>query len=128
MSANLQELVSKYISARDKKAQIANEAKEKIAKIDAVLDKIEMVLLKSFDAAGIESVKTANGTAYKSTRSSYSVADWEATFNFIKSNEHWHMLERRVNKTAIDSYKETNGDIPPGLNSRFEVTLNIRRS
>ena len=128
MATNLQGLVEKYVAARDKKLKIATEAKERMAKIDVVLDKIEAVLLAAFDEAGVDSVKTAEGTAYKSSRSSYSVVDWESCFNFIKANEYFHMLERRVNKTAIDDYKKENGEIPPGLNARVEVTINVRRS
>lgn len=125
---NLEVLVTKYIAARDKKQAIMDEAKQKAAKIDAVLEKIEGVILQSFNETGAESVKTAMGTAYKSTRTSVTVADWDAALNFIREGEHWEMLERRVSKKAVEEFKEETGDFPPGLSTRVEVTINVRRT
>jgi hypothetical protein len=124
----LDELIEKYIVAREKKAELTAAYKEKAAKIDIVLDKIEAVLLAQFDQLGTDSVKTPHGTAYKSTKTSYQVADWDATLDFIKDHQLWHLLERRVAKSGVDAYKDETGDIPPGLNSRTEVTVNIRRT
>lgn len=126
--ATIETLVGKYIAARDKKAAIMDEAKSRCAKIDDVLEKIEGILLAAFDEAGLESVKTSQGTAYKTQRNSYTVSDWETTLQFILDNNLLHMLERRVAKGAVDAYRADSGEIPPGLNARTDITINIRRS
>lgn len=125
---NLEVLVTKYIAARDKKQAIMDEAKQKAAKIDAVLEKIEGVILQAFNETGAESVKTAMGTAYKTTRTSVTVADWDAALNFIREGEHWEMLERRVSKKAVEEFKEETGGFPPGLSTRVEIGINVRRT
>ncbi len=94
--ATIETLVGKYIAARDKKAAIMDEAKARCAKIDDVLEKIEGILLAAFDEAGLESVKTSQGTAYKTQRNSYAVADWETRLQFILDKNLLHMLVRRV--------------------------------
>lgn len=124
----LNELAEKYIVLRDRKAQLKAEYDGKVAELDSVMDKIEAVLLRTFDEAGIESVKTAAGTAYRSLRTQASVADWDAFFNFVKENGAWEMLERRCSKSAVEQYKSANDDLPPGLNWREERVVNIRRS
>ena len=124
----LNELAEKYIILRDKKSQLKAEYDGKVAELESVMDKIEAVLLKTFDEAGIESVKTAAGTAYRSIRTQASVADWDAFFGFVKLNEAWEMLERRCSKSAVEQYKSANDDLPPGLNWREERVVNIRRS
>lgn len=124
----MEELVAKYIELRDTKAKIESETKAKVAKIVDVMDKIEAVILAEFQASGVESVRTANGTAYKQTRSSATVADWDAALGYIQANNLWHMLERRVSKQAVEQFKEAHGELPPGLNWREEVVINIRRS
>ena len=93
-----------------------------------MLDKIEAALLAEFTESGIESLRTKAGTAYKQTRTSAGVADWEAVLRFIQDNELWHMLEKRVSKSAVEQFKDANGDLPPGLNWREEVVINVRRS
>lgn len=124
----IEELVTKYIAARDKRASIMEEAKSRCAKIDAVMEKIEAVLLKALEESQADSIKTKAGTAYKSIRTSCTVADWDTVLAFIQEHDLWHMLERRVSKASVDAYREEYDAIPPGLNIRSEVTVNIRRS
>lgn len=124
----MEELVEKYIRLRDAKAQLKAEYTQKAAKLDDILDRIEAVLLQQFSEFGMESVRTKAGTAYKSTRVSATVADWDSVLAFIKKNDLWQMLEHRVSKQAVEQFKEVNGDLPPGVNWREEVVVNIRRS
>ncbi len=124
----LSELVAKYIELRDKKAQFKAEYDAKVGKLDEVLDKIEATLLKTFDQAGMDSVKTEFGTAYTSTRTTASIADPDAFMTYCKANDAWHMLEKRVSKVAVEQYKDEHEEVPPGVNYRAERTVNIRRS
>jgi len=123
-----QELVEKYIVLRDKKAEIADEAKKKAAKINDMLTKIEARLLQHMNEQGVTSVKTEAGTFFKSRRTSTPVADWDAVLEYVKENDLWHMLERRVNKSAIEQFRDENDDLPPGVGWKEEVTVNVRRA
>lgn len=124
----LTEIVEKYISLRDRKAVMKAEFDGKVEKIDLALTKLEALLLKTFDESEMESCKTAAGTAYKTTRTSYTVADRDTFFQFVRDNEAFEMLESRVNKKAAEEYKAANGEIPPGVNYRSEQVVNVRRS
>ena len=124
----LNDLVGKYIELRDKKSELKAEYDLKVAKIDAVLDKIEAKLLDVFDNTGMDSCRTEFGTAYTSTRNTASVADREVFMNFVKSNEEWPLLEVRVSKSGAEQFKEANEELPPGVNWRSERIVNIRRS
>lgn len=122
------EIVEKYIKLRDKKASIKAEYDDKIAEYDKVLDGLEALLLNTFNETGIDSVKTTAGTAFVATRTSASVADWEAYFNgYVLPNQAWEMLERRANKTAIEQYKSANDELPPGINWTETRVVNVRR-
>lgn len=124
----LSELVAVYIRLRDEKASLKAEYDEKLAPIDKKLEAIEAKLLEVFHSTGMESVKTEHGTAYMSTRTTVSVADRDAFMEFIKSGDHWSMMEVRAAKTAVEQYKAANDELPPGVNWRSEVVVNIRRS
>ena len=124
----LSELVAKYIELRDKKAQLKAEYDEKANKLDAVLDQIEGTLLKTFDTAGMDSVKTEFGTAYTTVQTTASVADPDVFREFVKQNDAWEMMQTRVSKTAVEQYKAVHGDIPPGVNWREERVVNVRRA
>jgi hypothetical protein len=128
VATDLGTLVEKYIKVRDRKNQIMTEAKEKAAKFDAVLEKIEGLLLATFAEQGMDSVKTAAGTAYRSTRTSATVADWDSVWSFIQEQGLYDMLEKRVNKTTVEAYKNETGELPPGVNWREELVIGVRRS
>ena len=121
-------IIEKYIKLRDGKAQLVQKHKEKIQGIDSVLARIEAALLEEFREMGVQSVKTDAGTAYVQLRTSAGVADWDAVLAYIKENEDGGMLERRVNKSAVESFREEKNDLPPGVNWREEQVVNVRRS
>lgn len=123
----IDELVEKYIALRDKKAAIKAEYDAKVARIEEVMDKAEAAMLKKFEELGVENVKTKAGTAYKSVRSSATVADWDSFLHFVKQQDAWEMLEHRASKKAVEEYKAANDDLPPGINWRAEVTINVNR-
>jgi type I site-specific restriction endonuclease len=124
----LSELVQKYIELRDKKAEYKAEYEAKVSKLEVVLEKIEGTLLKTFDSAGMDSIKTEFGTAYTTTKTSASVADKDAFMTHVKANENWQLLEIRCSKLGVEQYKAEHDDLPPGVNWRAERAVNIRRS
>lgn len=122
-------LVEKYILLRDQIAVEEAAFKEKMAGKKSMLDKVELVIKQHLDATGTDSVTVRGvGTAYTTTRVSASVADWDATLPFIIKNDAWAMLERRVNKTAVQEYLKEKGELPPGVNMSQQVVVNVRRS
>jgi hypothetical protein len=122
-------LTAQYIRARDIKKRLEEEHKTRLAPLVAAMEKTEAAILAKFNELGIDSAKSENGTAYRSTRTSASVADREAFFTWVKENDAFHMLESRASKTAIEEYVGTSGgNLPPGINWSSEVTVNIRRS
>lgn len=122
-----EQLVETYIKLRDTKAQLKAARDAEIKKIDDVMDKIEAALLQSFNTLGVESVRTTAGTAYKTVKTSATVSDWDAVLGFIQEGSHWNMLDKRVNKTAVEQFRDEHQDLPPGVNWREEVSINIRR-
>lgn len=120
-------VVEKYVKIRDMKSELETAHKAKIAKVDEALSKLEVALLQEFDAVGAESIKTAHGTAYKTMRTFTNVADWDSFIETVEAKKAWFMLDRRCNKTGVLQWKEAHGELPPGINMRQEVAINVRR-
>lgn len=127
-TAQLSQLVDRYVQLRDRKTELKTEYEKSVEQIDAAMTRIENFLLKHLNDSGSESVRTEAGTFFKSERTSATVADWDAALNFIRDNEHWAMLDKRVSKAFVVAYKEEHNDLPPGINWRSEVTVNVRRA
>jgi len=77
---------------------------------------------------GVESVRTAHGTAYRSIEIKPTCGDWAAFGNWIIKNEAVEALEKRVKKSFIIEYMETHKNkLPPGISVIREYTVTIRR-
>lgn len=123
------QLVEIYIKLRDIRAQRKAAFENDDAADKFKQEKIEGLLLVRFAESGHESIKTASGTAYKTTKTSASIADKDAFFNgWVVPNQAWEFLDIKANKTSIVDYKNLNGELPPGINWREELTLNVRRT
>jgi hypothetical protein len=121
-------LLKLFIGLRDRRAErkaayLADDESDRSKQ-----DKIEVEFLRRFQERGIDNVSARSvGTAYRSTRSSATVADWDAFLDHVQQNAAWEMLERRVNKTAVEQFKAVNDDLPPGVNWAETQVVNFRR-
>lgn len=122
------ELVRLYIGLRDRRAKRKAAYEQDDAPDAAKMDKIEGLLLRRMQESGQESVRTAAGTAYKTSKNYASVADWDVLLQFVQEHGAWEMLTRGVNKSAVEQYKAVAEELPPGVNMRTEVVVNFRRS
>ena len=126
----LDELIAKYIKLRDRKAQMKKAFEEEVGKVNAVMEKMEAIILKTFQETGQTSAKTEFGTAYTSARTSATVADRDAFMAWVMTDpdERLMFLENRVSKTAVEQFKAANDDIPPGVNWSSEIVVGVRRA
>ena len=122
-------LLKLFIGLRDRRAErkaayLADDESDRSKQ-----DKIEVEFLRRFQERGIDNVSVRSvGSAYMSTRSSATVADWDAFLEHVQKNAAWEMLERRVNKTAVEQFRAVHDDLPPGVNwTSTQVVLFRRR-
>jgi hypothetical protein len=129
-AVDLDSIVERYIQLRDRKDQLVSAHKLELAKFEAAMERVENYLLRHLNVSNSESIRTKAGTFFKTTKTSAQVADWDATSEWIKDDidTRWPMLEKRVSKGFVEAYKEEHNDLPPGINWRSEVAVNIRRA
>jgi hypothetical protein len=121
-------LLKLFIALRDRRAQRKAAYTDDDAGDKGKQDKIEVEFLRRFQERGIDNVAARDvGTAYRSTRASATVGDWDTFLDHVRENEAWEMLERRVNKTAVEQFKAEDGDLPPGVNWSETQVVNFRR-
>ncbi len=121
-------LLKTFIGLRDRRSRRKVDYQLEDSGDKGKQDRIEEEFLKRFNERGIDNVSTKGvGTAYKTIRTSASVADWDVLFEFVQAEGAWEMLERRVNKTAVEQFKAVNEDLPPGINWSETQVINFRR-
>jgi hypothetical protein len=118
--------IEAFVEMRNVKRKFDKEAKEKSAEMEFFLDSISMWLRDKADAIGVDSfVSKQFGTAYRNTKKSYRVEDWDAFIEYIKETDNFQLLERRVAKKAAAEIHAEERAIPPGLLYVEEVEFNV---
>lgn len=147
MSYNVDTVIEKYVTLRNIKRDLERDHEENLKPINEKLEKIETWILGKMIETGVDSFKTKNGTAYKSVKTSCSMADsnvfkefvfmpvieWlKQTFSIDVSPDtllavpKWNLVDFRALKSGVELYNEDYGQIPPGLNVTQTTTVNVR--
>jgi hypothetical protein len=127
MDVTVEQVVAAYMKLRDKKKAIEAEADSKVQEIVQKMEKFETWIREKAAEQGVTSFKTNAGTAFLTTVDFANVADWDAVLSFIKTNEAYDMLERRISKTAVRSYIEAHKEVPAGVNYGTKLSVNVRK-
>lgn len=120
--------VEQYLKLRDKIKEIEAKHKEELKKYKDTLEKLNAVILQHLTQVGGESIRTASGTAYVTTKKSASLADPQAFMDYVVSNEAWDLLDRKANVNAVEDFIGEHKAPPPGVNYSTTSLVGVRRS
>jgi len=127
MTVTVDAVIKKYMKLREEKTAVEAEIKERVDKIKADMAKLEAFLKAKMDADGLTSFKSEHGTAFLTTTDFANVEDWDAVLRFIREEDAFDMLEKRVSKTAVRGYIEANKEVPPGIKYGTKLDINVRK-
>lgn len=119
--------IDHYVAIRDKLKELNDDHAKKIEPLVELQNKLTGLLQDFLTNTGSESVKTANGTCYASTRYTASLPDAGAFMKFVIDSGNFDLLDRRANSTAVRSYVEAQGALPPGVTLSAIRTIGVRR-
>lgn len=141
--AKVDEIIAAYVKIRDSKTKITRDHKDAIGVLDEQLDKLAAVLGTMLTDAGVESFKTATGTAFKATKDQVGVLEIEEFREFLSletaggdkakateifNNFPWHFFTKAVSKPSVVAYmKEHEGQIPDGLRYDQFIETQVRK-
>lgn len=119
--------VHQYVILRDKMKEMEERHKEEKQKLQDALDRLDGWFTSLFDKLGVAGVRTAHGTASKSTKFSASLSDPHEFMRHVIGTQNFDLLDRRANVTAVKAYVEENGSLPPGCNLTPRNSISVRR-
>lgn len=121
------DVIRTYMKLREQKAAIEAETKDRLTELKAKMEKLEAYLKIQMDQQKLTSFKSEYGTAFLTTTDYANVSDWDATLDFVRTNDAFDMLEKRVSKLAVRSYIEAHKKVPPGITYGTKLEVNIRK-
>ena len=128
MPDDIGELVEQMVKVRDKlkEADDAHKAKTKAAR--DYKEAPETKLLARLNDVGGESVKTAHGTVYRTTRRSATIADSGTFREYVIQESAFDLVDWKANANAVDDFIKNEGTPPPGVNYSTAYTVGVRRA
>ena len=123
MSAmNAETLAAIYVKIRDARRDLAKKDEELKAQLVVVAEQ----LLEICKEQGAQTIRTPHGTISRRLNKHYWTSDWDSFFRFIKENETFSLLQRRINNANMEQFLEENPNLhPPGLQADIGQTIVI---
>lgn len=123
----INDAIETYVATRDALGEERKAFNSYEAKSKNYMDRIEMWIKDKADELGVDSFRTAGGTAYRTVKTSYRVGDWDTYWEWLKRNDYSQCVEKRAAKLAVKEIHDETGEVPPGLEYHVEVGFDVRR-
>jgi hypothetical protein len=128
MDTDAESLVSAYINIRDERDRIINQQKQALKALEEQLDTVSKALLEICKENKLDGFRTDFGTVSQITKTEYWTNDWESLYKFIRENDAFHLLHKRVNQSGMKEFLEEHPDLhPAGLNVDQEYSIRVTR-
>lgn len=125
----MDQLAKTYVRIRDERAKLKSEYESQDSDLKEQMAVIEQELLNACNRIKADSIRTTHGTIIRSIKSRYWTNDWGSMYKFIKDNDAFALLEKRIHQTNMKEFLSENSDLlPAGLNVENEYTIVVRRS
>jgi hypothetical protein len=128
MDADAESLVSAYINIRDERDRIISQQKQALKELELQLEAVSKALLEICKENKLDGFRTDFGTVSQITKTEYWTNDWDSLYKFIKENDAFHLLHKRVNQSGMKEFLDENPDLhPAGLNVDQEYSIRVTR-
>ena len=126
---SLEKMTRVYIKMRDHRNAKAREFEAEDRMLEDQMKMIEQHMLEICKRDNANSIRTEHGTIIRQIKSRYWTNDWDSMYRFIKDNDAYGLLEKRLHQTHMKEFLTENPDkLPMGLNVESEYTITVRRS
>lgn len=124
----LEKLVKTYLKINQVRSELKARFDEEDKALKSKMDAIKGALLQHCKDHEVESVRTNEGTFFRTVKTQYWTSDWTSLHNFVLENRIPDILEKRINQGNMKVWIEQNPDsLPAGLNITQEYSVTIRR-
>jgi len=126
-NTNVNDVIGAVLTIRSKLDEARADFRVFEQKAKADMERLTVWLKEKGDELGTESFRAENGTAYKVTKESFRVGNWDSILDFIQKTDNFQMLEKRISKNATKEIYEDLGALPPGVEYFAEIEYQVRK-
>ena len=125
----LDTLAEIYIKIRDNRAELKEQFENKDSELKAQQDLLSEQMLEVCRENNADSIKTKAGTIIRKVDTRYWTNDWDSMYQFVKENDAYPLLEKRLHQTNMRQFLEENPNLlPAGFMADSKYTVVVSRS
>lgn len=124
----LDELIKNFVLVRDTIKAADDAHKERMKPVRELQEQLNAAIIAGLNLAGVDSVRTENGTAYRNTKFTATIEDPAEFRRFVIGGEKWDLVDWKANTPAVGDFIVENKVAPPGVKFSSYVTAGVRRS
>lgn len=125
---NIEKITSAYIKIKNKREALAAAFKSEDDTLREKQDLLKLGMLEYCKENNIESVRTSDGTVYRSIKTKYWTNDWESIYEFVLEHGVPEFFQKSLNQSNVRQFLEENPDLrPKGLNIDSEYVVSVRK-
>lgn len=124
----LDKLAEVYIKIRTRIAEVTKAYDNEVEGLKSQQAEIASAMKDLLQQLNVRSVNTVGGTVVLTEKVRYFPSDWAEFKRFIKENDAFDLMEKRIAQTNMAKFLEDNPDkYPPGLQSETEISVSVRK-
>lgn len=127
-SITAEQVIAAFVLIRDQRSQLKQVYEAADDKLKEKAEKLKAWLNAQMNAIGTTQLKGSEGTAYRELKRRFNGSDWGLIWAYIKENDRFDMLQKRLGEKALNDFLEETGELPPGVSVHQEYDVVIRRS
>lgn len=129
MITDLNRVTKAYLRLRDTRDELRRNYTEEDNELKEKMERLEAEMLSFLNETHQESARTLNGTVYKQEDIIPTGSDWDRFYQWVKENDAFDALERRIKKGFVAEHmREHEGAPPPGVSVLRKYVVRVRRS
>lgn len=120
ISSHLPDVVDAYISTRAQRLQLDRQ----VAELKEQEEKLKEFIIGHFRLSGTTALGGQAGLVKLQKKDEPDVLNWEELYGYIKQNDAWELLHKRIGSTAVKERWEA-GEIIPGVGHKDVYNLSV---
>lgn len=125
---NMETLARVWRKMQDRRDNLKHEYEAQDKQIEAQQKQVGAALLDAMNKMGGTKLLTAAGQIEKKTVTHVNGKDWGAFYRFIKDNDAWPMLHKRITTAEVEKWaKSHDGALPPGVDVYTEFKVSVKK-
>lgn len=128
---NCDDITAEYLMLRRMLARMSKAYEAEKAIVVAEQERLESLMAAYLERHKVKSAPTIHGVFYKELSVKPSATDWTAFYNWIKENDAFEFLHKRISSEQVTLYlnlhkDDPDGGLPPGIAVLKEYKITVR--